>query len=103
MDNYVINSIASKSDFVREGFTNCGDNTLQLVRDLYKGMISLKVSIEFSDQDPWINTKVYITKSGETYPLCCEYGINQVRDTVMSRYKEEMNKLIRLGLIRRAN
>lgn len=108
--SYEINEIATKFDFILNKFHHQWRhkydgsyeiNKLEKTIDLYKGMISLTIVVDFSDGT--VHTNIYYSGTNEIYPLFSEYGISDVRNQVFENYLCEMAYLESIGLIRKLN
>lgn len=99
MKKYRVNKYISKKDFIENGFSYSGFNVLQCKKYLYKKFITLTITIDFTEDNIEIYTDITYS-NGNTYSLHNEYGIDKVREEVKRKYNKEMNKLIRLNLLR---
>lgn len=84
---------------MENGFTYSGFNILQSKKYLYKNLILLTITVDFTEDNIEIYTDITYS-NGNTYPLYNEYGVDKVRKIVIKNYVKEMNKLIKLNLIR---
>lgn len=99
MKKYRVNKYVSKKDFIENGFSYSGFNVLQCKKYLYKKLIILTITVDFTEENIEIYTDITYS-NGNTYPLHNEYGIDKVRKEVKIKYNKEMNKLVRLNLLR---
>lgn len=94
-----VNKHITKKDFIKNGFSYSSFNVLQCKKYLYKKFIILIITVDFTEDNIEIYTDI-IYSNGNKYPLYSEYGIDRVREEVQRKYNKEMNKLIRLNLLR---
>jgi len=99
MKEYKVNKHVTKKEFIENGFSYSGFNILQNKKYLYKNLILLTITVDFTEDNIEIYTDIAYS-NGNTYPLYNEYGVDKVRKIVIKNYVKEMNKLIKLNLIR---
>lgn len=100
MKEYKVNKYATKKDFIENGFYYSGFNVLQYKKYLYKSLIILTLTVDFTEDNIEIYTDITYS-NGNTYPLYNKYGVNKVREEVQRKYNKEMNKLINQNLLRK--
>ena len=97
MKKYKVNKYVTKKDFIENGFSY-SFNVLQCKKYLYKNLIILTITVEFTKDNIEIYTDITYS-NGNTYPLYNEYGIDKVREEVQRNYNIEMYKMVRLKLL----
>lgn len=100
MKKYKVNKYVTKKDFIENGFSYSGFNILQCKKYLYKNLIILTLTVDFTEANIEIYTDITYS-NGNTYPLYNEYGIDKVREEVQIKYSREINKLINQNLLRK--
>ena len=88
-----------KSDFLNNGFSYVACNVLQKKKYLYKDLIQLIITVDYTEEDIGFYTKIVYANSGELYPTYNYYGKDEVKNQVISNYNSEINKLVRMRLI----
>lgn len=99
MKKYKVNKCTTKKDFIENGFSYSGFNILQYKKYLYKNLIILTITVDFTEESVEVYTDITYS-NGNTYSLYNEYGIDKVREEVQRNYNIEMYKMVRLKLLR---
>lgn len=99
---YIVNTDARKIDFLNNGFSYCGHNVLEMKKFLYKKVIQLIVTVDYTEEDIGLYTRIIDMNTGNSYPLN-KYYIDEVKDKVLQNFYKEMNRLVNLRLIKPAS
>ena len=74
MKEYKVNKHVTKKEFIENGFSYSRFNILQSKKYLYKNLILLTITVDFTEDNIEIYTDITYS-NGNTYPLYNEYII----------------------------